>query len=238
MAKPKLLNQDELQYHINVVRLGEQPNSSKSAKAKAVESKRIIAETYIPLAKNMADKFTYKLGKDDAQSAAYLGMMLGIRSWNPNKGALPSWLRLYIKNALIREVDKKNLIRLPLELAPKKAMIHHLKEQGINETDIATKLKLPVEKLNKIETTPSVSVWLDALPLEEVMTSQDNNIGLINDLLSQLTELERIVIEARFGIGHDGLCHTYEEVANLIDTDTETVQSIEAKAIATLKLIS
>jgi RNA polymerase sigma factor (sigma-70 family) len=233
MSKPKTLADDDISFHIDRVRIGRRPGSTAKQKKAAVVSREILAESYMPLAVNLAEKFVHKLGRDEARSASYYGLALAIRSWNPDKGALPSWIRLYCKNALIREVDKQNIIKLPQEVAPKKAMVNHLRSQGLDDDAITAKLNISDTKLKDLDTLPSTVSWIDS-----VDTGTDDDNVVLTNLLSQLSNTAKEVIELRFGIGNDGLCLNYEEISKLINVPAKTVQLIEAKALAKLKSIA
>lgn len=239
-TRPRTLTDDAIASHADVVRLGRLPGASRQAQAAAERAKAALAETYMPLAANLAERYVPKLGRDEARSAAYLGLTLALRSWDPDKGALPSWIRLYCKNALLREVDKQNLIKLPQEVAPKRAMLLHLRAQGLDDECIAQRIKVDESALDELANAPSVSVWLDSKVVEEDYDEEQPNEAAIlaNTMLSQLPTNERVVMEARFGIGHDGLCHSYDEIAKLTSLDTPTVQAIEARALAMLRALS
>jgi len=234
MAKPNTLADDEMSLHIDRVRIGRLPGSTKQEKKAASTSKQLLAESYIPLVKNIAEKYVHKLGRDEARSAAYYGLTLAMRSWNPDKGALPSWIRLYCKSSLIREVDKLNIIKLPQEIAPKKAMLNHLRAQGYDDTIIGNKLNLTTAKIQDLDTLPGTTAWFDNV---EADTIEDGSTA-VNILLSHLTNKEKQVIELRFGIGHDGFCHNYNEISELTSIPTQTIQQIEARALARLKSVS
>jgi RNA polymerase sigma factor (sigma-70 family) len=232
----------ELSVLADAVRLGRRPHAPKRLIEAAQAARAKLMESYQPLAIREAERYVGKLDRADAISAANYGMALALRSWDPDKGALPSWIRLYTKMALIREMDKQALIKLPQALAPKKAMIIHLKNQGQDNNTIAKKLKLTTEKLTQIENTPSVSVWLDANEYERDLdplsdTTTDTQV-LVADMLSGLEEDEKLVVSARFGIGYDGLCHSYEEVAQLTGLSIQAVQVNEARGLAKLKDLS
>jgi len=233
------LAEGELSVLADAVRLGRCPHAKKRQVEAAQSARSKLMQAYQPLAIREADKYVGKLSRDEAISAANYGMALALRSWDPDKGALPSWIRLYTKMSLIREVDKQALIKLPQALAPKKAMIVHLKNQGQDNETVAKKLNLPIEKLIQIESTPAVSVWLDADEYERDLESQVDTVSetqvLVADMLSNLTKEEQLVVSARFGIGYDGLCHTYEEVAAITGMSVSDVRINEARGLAKLK---
>lgn len=233
------LTEVELSVLADAVRLGRREEATKRERLAAEQARTTLMEAYAPLAASMAEKFVGKLGRQEALSAAYYGLALALRSWNPDKGALPSWIRLYCKMTLLRDTDKQTLIKLPQALAPKRAMVVYLKNQGQDNETIAKRLNIPVEQVAEIEAIPQVAVWIDADETDrtadtvEIYPSEDS--VHVEQLLHTLTEVERLVISARFGIGFDGLVHSYEEVAELAGVPVSEVQVIEARSLGKLK---
>ena len=56
----------------------------------------------------------------------------------------------------------------------------------------------------------------------------------LDDVLTQLTERERKILEMRFGLV-DGYGHTLEEIGNLYNVTRERIRQIEAKALRKLR---
>jgi DNA-directed RNA polymerase specialized sigma subunit len=233
------LTEGELSVLADAVRLGRCEKATKRERLAAEQARTTLMEAYAPLAASMAEKFVGKLGRQEALSAAYYGLALALRSWNPDKGALPSWIRLYCKMTLLRDTDKQSLIKLPQALAPKRAMVVYLKNQGQTNEAIAKRLNIPVEQVSVIEAIPQVAVWIDAD--ENDRTADGNEVYPseaslhVEQLMHTLSEIERLVISARFGIGFDGLVHTYEEVAELAGLPESEVQVIEARCLRKLQ---
>jgi len=230
----------ELSVLADAVRQGQRENATEEECLAADQARSQLMESYAPLAASMAEKFVGKLGRQEALSAAYYGMALALRSWNPDKGALPSWIRLYCKMTLIRDTDKQALIKLPQAIAPKRAMVVYLKNQGMDNKAIAKRLNITVKKVTEIEAIPKVAVWIDAdendRTADNVEVYPSEASMHVEQLLHILDEDERLVITARFGIGFDGLIHTYEEVSDLTGVSVSDVQVLEARSLSKLKV--
>jgi len=204
----------------------------------ADQAKAELMESYMPLAVSMANKFAGKLGRQEAISAAYLGMAMAMRSYKPDSGAFSSWARLYIKRELLREVDRQHLIRLPLEVAEKRAMIDYLKGNNVAQDVIADKLNITAAKLISISKTPRADTTIDT----GLCDAMSNNLDAVSDavlevqgLLAMLPSFERYVLEARFGIGYDGLVHSYEEIADILVADEVSIRQAELRGIISLR---
>ena len=231
------LTQDDLGVLADAIRLGRLGTATVEQQRQADLARNALIEAYMPLAQHLASKYANKLGRSEALSAAYFGLTMALRSWNPDKGALPSWIRLYCKNALLRDCDKQALIRLPQEKAPKKAMIAHYAGQGLDLEAISDKVGMTIREVEELKATPSVKVWLDETD-QDVATDCDSSVSdtvlMVNNLLSGLPELQRKVVSARFGIDHNGLVHSYEEIAVMYGLELDEVRSLEAKGLSQL----
>lgn len=204
----------------------------------AEQAKAQLIEAYMPLADSMANKFAGKLGRQEAISAAYLGMAMAMRSYKPDSGAFSSWARLYIKRELLREVDRQHLIRLPLEVAEKRAMIDYMKGNNVAQSDIAAKLKITETRMAAISKTPRANATIDTGLCDAIPSSLGNvsdAVLEVQGLLAMLPSLERYVLEARFGIGFDGLVHSYEEIAEMLSSDITEIRLAELRGITSLR---
>lgn len=222
---------DAISRGLHVDATGEEKLLAEQAKAKLIEA-------YMPLAVSMANKFVGKLGRQEAISAAYLGMAMAMRSYNPNSGAFSSWAKLYIKRELLREVDRQHLIRLPLEVAEKRAMIDYLKGNNVAQEAIADKLKITAAKVVSISKTPRADATIDTGLCDAIPYNLDavsDAVLEVQGLLAMLPSFERYVLEARFGIGYDGLVHSYEEIAEMLAADEVSIRQAELRGIISLR---
>ncbi|MDZ4231408.1 MAG: sigma-70 family RNA polymerase sigma factor, partial [Patescibacteria group bacterium] len=67
------------------------------------------------------------------------------------------------------------------------------------------------------------------------LTSQELLKDQIRDIIEDLTERERKILEMRFGL-EDGVTHTLEEVGKVFNVTRERIRQIEAKALEKIRL--
>jgi RNA polymerase sigma factor (sigma-70 family) len=228
MPAEKVLSKEDLERLVEVVRSGD------TASAQQAREKLTVA--FIPLAGSVAKKYEGKLGHSLAYSAAMFGLVMAMRSWQPDKGALSSWIRLYCKSALLRELDKFPTIKMPQDFAARHAMYLHHKKHGIDPT---VKMNLTPEQVVEHERVPTVMYLEDDNTNLSATTNESDNASLFTEvLLSSLSEEDQIVMKARFGIGLNGMCHSYEEIAEAMGKEAEEVMAQEARCLATLKEVA
>jgi DNA-directed RNA polymerase sigma subunit (sigma70/sigma32) len=117
-------------------------------------------------------------------------------------------------------------------------MIDYMRGNHATTDEIANRLKISEEKISKISNTPRAEATIDT-GLCDTISSNDGTLTdamlEVQALLSHLPAFERYVLEARFGIGYDGLVHSYEEIAELLSADVEKIRHAEAKGIVSLR---
>lgn len=155
------MSQEQIDFYIESISLGLQPNATDEQIVIANSAREALTVAYIPLARKEANRYARLISKEEAESAAYLGLAIAIRSWNPNKGALSSWARLYIKNTLMREVNRQSLIKIPQKLAPKQKQVNELKKLNKDIEYISKETKLTKKEVMDLIHSPAVVVWLD-----------------------------------------------------------------------------
>ena len=228
MPAEKVLSKEDLDSLVEAVRSGDT--------AAAQQARERLTVAFIPLAGSVAKKYEGKLGHSLAYSAAMFGLVMAMKSWQPDKGALSSWIKLYCKSALLRELDKQPTIKMPQEFAARHAMFLHHKKQGI---DPATKLSLTPEQVKEHERVPTV-LYLDDDNANLARSAEENDsTSLFTDtLLSSLPEEDQALMKARFGIGVNGMCHSYEEIAMMTGKQAEEIMAQEARCLATLREVA
>ena len=191
---------------------------------------------YLPLANAQAKKYIGKITKDEAESAAYLGLAIAMRSWNPDKGALPSWIRLYTKMTLIREVNRQTLIKIPQELAPKKRIVKQLIQEGKDMEYIKKSTKLTKQQIDNLTNSPSVQVWLDDENNLVEPVSKTESSSTLERLLSVLSTEELMVICTKFNLDYYGHIYTLAELKDKLKMTDYEIKFFEMNALKKLKM--
>jgi RNA polymerase sigma factor (sigma-70 family) len=231
------LTQDELSVLADAVRLGLRKKATGEQRLAADQARTVLMEAYAPLVVRLSDKYAARLGRQEALSAGFYGCALALNSWNPDKGALPSWIRLYCKSALIREVDKLQHIRLPQDTMAKRAKIQQLRGQLIEVNDIAKQVGMTATDVVALEKTPRVVGVIDDLYQVTVddATESAHSEHYASQLLDSLDALGKFVLSARFGIGYGGVIHSYEELSKLMGLSINEIATVEATALGRLR---
>jgi RNA polymerase sigma factor (sigma-70 family) len=231
------LTQDELSVLADAVRLGLRKKATEEQRLAADQARSALMEAYAPLVVKLSDKYAARLGRQEALSAGFYGCALALNSWNPDKGALPSWIRLYCKSALIREVDKQHHIRLPQDTMAKRAKIQQLRGQLIDTDEIAKQVGMTTTDVAALEKTPRVIGVIDDLHEVTVADATESAHAehYAAQLLDSLDALGKFVLSARFGIGYGGVIHSYEELSKLMSLSVNEIVAIEATALGRLR---
>jgi RNA polymerase nonessential primary-like sigma factor len=231
------LSQDELSVLADTVRLGLRKKATEEQRLAADQARTSLIEAYAPLVVRLSDRYVGKLGRQEALSAAFYGCALALNSWNPDKGALPSWIRLYCKSSLIREVDKQQHIRLPQTAMAKRAKIEQLRGQQVSLDDIAHLVGMTPDEVTDLEQTAKVTTLVDETHDRAVDDASEHALAahLATQLLDTLDALGKFVLSARFGVGYNGLVHSYEELSSLMGLSVSEVAVIEANALRHLR---
>lgn len=169
------------------------------------------------------------------------------------------WIRQSITRAL---ADQSRTIRIPVHMVETiskykqvfKRMSQDLGREPLPE-EIALEMDLDVEKIHMIgkinQTTMSLEEPIGSdgdekstrgeFIADEMMPSPDRDSSrkILNDqlteILDELSEKERTIIELRYGL-KDGISHTLEEVGRKFDVTRERIRQIEAKVHEKIRL--
>lgn len=240
----------------------EEKELARKAKKGSKVAKRKLITSNLKLVVNIAKHYTrYGLSLMDLIEEGNLGLIRAIEKFKPSKGYRFStyaawWIRQAITRALI---DQGRTIRIPVYMSEIIAKYKKTEERlrqklGRSPTrqELAKSLKLPVKKISEIELWMNKKASLEA-PVGEEGDSQlldfieTTSIGdtekeiehffkhqEVLDLLSNLSEREKKVLDLRFGI-EDGEPKTLAEVAKLLRISRERVRQIEERALKKLK---
>ncbi len=162
------------------------------------------------------------------------------------------WIRQSITRAL---ADQSRTIRIPVHMVETiskykqvfKKMSQDLGREPLPE-EIAMEMGLDVEKIHMIgkinQTTMSLEEPIgsdgeekstrgefiadESIPSPSRDSSKKILSDQLHDILDELSEKERVIIELRYGL-NDGISHTLEEVGRKFDVTRERIRQIEAK---------
>ncbi len=168
------------------------------------------------------------------------------------------WIRQAITRAL---ADQSRTIRIPVHMVEtiskftqvKRKLAQELGREPLAE-EIAVQMGIGVDKVRHIQKISQEVISLespvgdsdDKSTLAEFIkdekaltpsqsTSQELLRDQIKEILGDLTERERVILEMRFGL-KDGVVHTLEEVGKVFNVTRERIRQIESKALERIKI--
>ena len=235
---------------------------SKKIRMGNMHARKRMIQANLRLVVNIAKRYS-KLGVPmmDLIEEGNLGLMKGVKKYNPHKGYRFStyaawWIKQYITRAI---ANQGKTIRIPVYMTEIINRWKRVTEQLTQRygrkpktKEVAKLMKLPIRKIREISEAAakissldapigdeSAGQFIDLVEDDSSMSPVDNVTDILRrervvQLLDRMNERERKILALRFGLS-DGVTHTLGETAKMFGITRERVRQIESAALEKLR---
>ena len=258
----KLLTAEEEVTLAKLVEKGTFENPTDKEKEEAVLAKKALSDANLRLVVSIAKKYLGRgLPFLDLIQEGNLGLLKAVDKFDYTKGyKFSTYATWWIRQAITRAIaDQARTIRVPVHMVETINKLNRISRQLLQEKgreatneELSEEMDVTVAKIREVKKIAQEPISLetpigpkeDSTLVDFIMdrsaTAPDDAAGSIllreqiEELLEELTDRERQVLELRFGL-RDGRTRTLEEVGKYFDVTRERIRQIEGKALSKLK---
>ena len=258
----KLLTAEEEVTLAKSVEKGTFENPTDKEMEEAILAKKTLSDANLRLVVSIAKKYLGRgLPFLDLIQEGNLGLLKAVDKFDYTKGyKFSTYATWWIRQAITRAIaDQARTIRVPVHMVETINKLNRISRQLLQEKgreatneELSEEMDVTVAKIREVKKIAQEPISLetpigpkeDSTLVDFIMdrsaTAPDDAAGSIllreqiEELLEELTDRERQVLELRFGL-RDGRTRTLEEVGKYFDVTRERIRQIEGKALSKLK---